>query len=127
MPDVLPKRSELPAEHTWDVASVFPDDASWEAAAADLERMIPLLESFRGRRGESAASLLEWLLLFEKLIVDSGRVFTYAHMLHDGDTADPVAAARWERVTALGTRVFAAHAGDATEIAAIGREKLDRF
>src|SRR5205823_4901371 len=72
MPESLPKRSELPLETTWDVHSIFPDDAAWEAAAAALETYIPRLEAFRGRRGESAGRLLEWILLEEQLIVDEG-------------------------------------------------------
>src|SRR5689334_18882758 len=117
MSTLLPKRSEQPPESTWDVASIFPDEPSWEAAAAELEALIPRLESYRGRRGESAAVLLEWLELEERMLVDSGRVITYAQMLHDADTTDPVHAARWERTLALATRVGAATAGAATEIA----------
>ena len=51
----LPKRSELTTEQRWDVESVFPSDAAWEAAlAADrptvveavVDPDVPLLPPF---------------------------------------------------------------------------------
>src|SRR5436190_310750 len=111
MASTLPKRSEVPVGTTWDAHSVFPNDAAWEAAAAALETYIPRLEAFRGRRGESAGKLLEWILLLEQLLAEGGKVSTYAQMFHDVDTADPAAAARWGRVSALWTRLAAASSG----------------
>ena len=32
MAKTLPKRSEVPEEHTWDIKSVYPSDAEWEKA-----------------------------------------------------------------------------------------------
>src|SRR3954462_13458943 len=116
----LPQRSELPDETTWDVHSIFADDAAWEAAAAALEAYIPRLEAFRGRRGESAGKLLEWIQLLEQLIADEGKVYIYAQMFYDVDTTDASAAARWGPVTAQSTRIAAARSGAETEIAAIG-------
>ena len=36
MTQTMPARSTVPNEHTWDIASVFPSDAAWEAEIAAL-------------------------------------------------------------------------------------------
>ena len=33
----IPARHEVPVEMTWDVASVFPDDAAWDAAFVAID------------------------------------------------------------------------------------------
>jgi oligoendopeptidase F len=120
-------RAEQPVEHTWDVHSVFPDDAAWEAALSELDAVLPQLEGFRGRLGESARVLLEGLRFNDRVMVDANRVMLYAHMQYDVDSADPVASARFERAISLMTRVAAAGAGRVSEITAIGRETLDAW
>lgn len=44
MPDVtLPRRSEIPIEQTWDLASAYPSDAAWEDAARESLAAVPSL------------------------------------------------------------------------------------
>ena len=50
----LPKRDQVPAEDTWDLASLFDDDAAWEAAFERYERRIKGYEKYRGKLGDSA-------------------------------------------------------------------------
>ena len=42
MATTLPKRSDLPQEQTWNLASVFPSDAAWEAAYTGISPDIAL-------------------------------------------------------------------------------------
>lgn len=53
----LPRRDQVAAADTWDLASLFADDAAWEAAFRKWERRIGGYEKFRGRLGESPQSL----------------------------------------------------------------------
>ena len=32
----LRKREEIPAQYKWDLSHIYPDDAAWEAALADV-------------------------------------------------------------------------------------------
>ncbi|HRI57889.1 MAG TPA: oligoendopeptidase F, partial [Anaerolineae bacterium] len=57
----LPLRSEIPVEQTWDLASVYPTPADWEAACAELTAQLPALAAFRGRLAEGPATLLALL------------------------------------------------------------------
>jgi oligoendopeptidase F len=53
----VPPRSEVPAEHTWDLASVFPTAQAWEAACEEAHRDLAGLQRFRGRLGEGPGVL----------------------------------------------------------------------
>jgi oligoendopeptidase F len=121
----VPTRAEMPREMTWDVASVFPDDLAWDAAAADLEQRLAELAAYRGRLAESGATLLAWVNLTESLMVDLGRLVTYALMLFDTDTANPAHGARWGQAQGLLARASAAGAFEVPELAAAGRARID--
>ena len=53
----LPKRSEVPVADTWDLASLYPDDAAWEADFAKLKATAEEYPKFAGTLGRSAADL----------------------------------------------------------------------
>lgn len=71
----VPDRSQLRAEDTWDLTPLYP---SWDSWDADLRRvqaeLLPEIGKFKGRLGESMATLREalewsdrWGMLLEKL------------------------------------------------------------
>jgi oligoendopeptidase F len=120
-------RAEIDERFTWDVASVYPSDAGWEAALDAVSSRLPDIERFRGRLGQSAHQLLEFLREEEGLLEELDRTYIYAHMLHDVDTADPDATSKLDRVVGLQSRVAAALAFGEPEILSIGRSTLDRW
>lgn len=120
-------RSEVPVEFTWDVASVFPADAAWEEEMAAISADLPTLETFRGRLGESPAVLAAWLQVHEDLLRRLGKVYLYASMRHNVDTADPAAKAMQDRASGLMARATAAAAFAQPEILAIGADALRRW
>ncbi|NBP87865.1 MAG: hypothetical protein EBU59_05030 [Planctomycetia bacterium] len=61
MMKMLPKRSEVQAGDTWDLASLFANDAEWEQALAAWEKRIPEFDAFAGTLGSSAERLAECL------------------------------------------------------------------
>ncbi len=50
----LPKRSHVADADTWDLASLFADDAAWEDGFRRYERRITGFEKFRGKLGDPA-------------------------------------------------------------------------
>jgi oligoendopeptidase F len=84
----LPKRQEVPIEHTWDLSSLFPNDDAWRTAFAEWEKMTPGYERFKGKLGDSArtiADCLEFDIQFERL---GERVGTYAFLKESEDAGD---------------------------------------
>lgn len=123
----LPERAELPIERTWDASSVFPDDAAWESALNDLINAIPTIERYRGRLGDDAQTLAEWLQYSAEITSLIMKAYIYASMFYTVDTADQAAAAKMGRVSATVSRVRAALSFATPEILAIGFETLRRW
>jgi oligoendopeptidase F len=123
----LPTRAEVPAADTWDLASLFPTDATWEKAFAGWEGMIPGYAKFRGTLGQGPAALaacLKFDIDFERL---GDRVGTYAFLKHTEDVSD----GRYQGMKAryIGVAAKAAEAGSyiRPEILAIPDETMRRL
>lgn len=117
-------RSEIPREHTWDVESIFPDDAAWAAEFDAVSASAPALARFRGHLADNAATLADFFAASEALLLRAGKVMLYASMQHTVDTADQTAAALNDRARGLMARLGAALAFAEPEIIAIGFDRL---
>jgi oligoendopeptidase F len=76
----LPPRSRVKPQDCWDLASLYANDAAWEAAFGKWSESIGGYARFRGRLGESAATLAECLRFdtdFERV---GERLGTYAFL-----------------------------------------------
>lgn len=87
MMKMLPKRSEVQAGDTWDLASLFANDAEWEQALAAWEKRIPEFDAFAGTLGSSAERLAECLAFDLEIDHAADRLGTYAHLRASEDTA----------------------------------------
>lgn len=124
MAQVVPQRSDVPVEHTWDAASVFPSDEAWEAEIERINAMIPQLKTFQGHLGDGASALADWLEAADRLAYGLGHIYMYAAMFHAVDTADQQAAAKFDRVIGLIARAQAATAFGEPELLALGFDRL---
>jgi oligoendopeptidase F len=125
--DRLPTRAEVPAADTWDLVSLFPNDAAWEAAFAEWEKMLDGYAQFRGRLGESAEILAECLRFDTAADRLGDRVGTYAFLKASEDVGNSTYQGLKARF--IGT---AARAGELAsyirpEILSIPDEKLGQF
>lgn len=117
----------ISAEQTWNLEAIYPDADAWEA---DFSRIRPLAEAFlafRGRLSESAARLrkaIEALDDFERL---GEKVYVYAHLRSDENTADNTNRARVDRVEALFASLAETSAWFDPEIMAIPDETMNCF
>jgi oligoendopeptidase F len=127
MTATLPRRAEVPVAHTWDLASLYPTTAAWEADLRALEGEQAARGAHRGRLTEAPAQLLDWLRLVERAFTLAAKVFTYAQMSLDVDTGDQAAAALRERAISAVTRLHAAAAFAEPELLAAGRARLDEL
>lgn len=128
MPTTLPTRSEVPRAETWDLESLFPDDAAWEAARDALEReSLPAVEAYRGRLAGGPEVLAAYLGAEESLELAFGRLALYALMRANVDSGDESAAALQARSQALSARIRAGLAFSEPELVEIGLETLGRW
>jgi oligoendopeptidase F len=90
MPKVksLPRRTQVKQSDTWDLSSLFTDDAAWEAAFTKWEKRIREFAKHRGMLGSSTKALaacLRFDLEFDRL---GERLGVYAYLKSAEDTGN---------------------------------------
>lgn len=94
-------RAEMPADDTWDLSAIFPDQAAWEMAIAAIRADLPRLAAMQGTLGDGAAQLLTALQLQDSIGERLGRVFSWAGLRKDEDNANAEAVANYDRAVKL--------------------------
>ncbi len=125
--DKIRKRSEVPVENTWATEDIFPSDEAWEAAFAALSEKLNGYEAYRGRLGESAQMLYGCLRFDEEIGREMDRLYCYAHLCSDVDTADQQYQQMVGRAATLWASASAASSYISSEILAIPGERLSSF
>jgi len=123
----LPPRSKVKTADTWDLSSLFPDDAAWEAAFAQWEKQIEGYGQFQGKLSESADALAACLKFDVDCDRAGERLGTYAFL----KTAEDTAVGQYQRMHGRYVSV-ASRAGQAAsyirpEILAIPAAKMKQF
>src|SRR5579884_748014 len=124
MVKTIPKRSEVPVEYTWDLASLYATEAAWEKALEEVRTQIPTLARYQGRLAEGPDTLASYLHDLEEVAIELGKVAQYGRLGQSVDTADNAARARAERASGVLAEFTAATAFDEPEILAIGFNTL---
>ena len=94
-------RKEVPADAKWRLTDIYPDEAAWETALADVQKKAEEFADFRGRLAESPETLREGLRLFERLEQQLETVYLYAKLNMDVDNGDTRYQAMHDRTLAV--------------------------
>ncbi len=123
---IVPRREQDPAS-CWSIEDLFPSNAAWEEAFAACEKLPEQLAAYRGRLGESAQALLEYLQLRDKIDLQTEPVCNYALLRRDEDTADPDRQDLAGRIDSFYVEMDNATAFVRPELTAIPEDTLERF
>lgn len=123
----LPRREQVPQEHTWDLSSLFADGAAWEQAYRAFEGQLPSLAPYAGRLAESPTTLLAWLQVVDRLKPALDQLSRYATLQADQDTANQANAALVSRAGDLAARFGAVIAFAEPELLALDPALIERF
>ncbi|MCT4781900.1 MULTISPECIES: oligoendopeptidase F [Exiguobacterium] len=126
MSDVL-TRQQVPIEETWSLESIYADDQAWEADFEALKGNVPNLMAYRGKLGEDADTLFAALSLRDELSRQLHKLYTYAHMRYDEDTANSHYQALNDRAGSLASQVSAQLAFMTPELLAIEESRIESF
>ncbi len=85
--DKLRKRDEIPAKYKWNMQDMFATDELWEIEAKQVLELAKELEAYKGRLGESAATLLAFFQKLDEVQYHGERVYVYANQRYHEDTA----------------------------------------
>ena len=124
---IIPERSEIPEEYTWDLRDLFPDDEAWKRELESLGAMGDTITAFAGTLGERPGRLLDWLKLSDELGVRLEKLMGYASCKGDQDIADGFYQDMRSKAMACAVNLSGLSAFSTPEILAIPDEVLDRF
>ncbi|MDZ4720855.1 MAG: oligoendopeptidase F [Roseiflexaceae bacterium] len=113
------RRDEIPVEYTWDLSTIYADDADWEEDLVRLEADLPSAAALEGAVGASAQSLLRVLRTRDDIQKRLWQIYVYANRRSDSDTGDPVGQALGERAGSFVARASAVLAFIEPEILAV--------
>ena len=123
----IPVRSEADVRRCWAVEDIFPTEEAWEAELEACKSMPAELASYAGRLGESAEVLLDYLNTMERINRRVEKLFVYAYLRLDEDTANAAHQAMKGRCFSFVVELSSAAAFEGPELVALEEETLNRF
>lgn len=122
--ETILKRSDVPEDLTWDLTKIFATEADWEATFAEVEGLLPKIESYKGRMRRSGRLLLEALTLRDEISQKLSKLYVYARMNSDVDTTVSHYQELFGRIQDLNGKVSAASSYMSPELLSIKPERL---
>ena len=120
-------RADVPADMTWNLEALFASEAAWEAEFEALDAARTEVDPWRGRLGQSAATLRRCLDAVETLQQRLMRLSTFAYLRNAQDGTNPHYQAALARVNALAARLAAGVAFVEAEILELPDGSIERF
>ena len=120
----LPERKDIPVELTWDLTLIYPDSDAWEKDFICLDELVKGFNAYRGKLSESAVMLHDALAALDNMERLLEKLYTYAHLKHDEDTAEPAAKSLENRAAGKAAAISAECAWFEPELLAIDDEKM---
>lgn len=118
------KRSEVPAEYTWRLTDIYPDEAAWEKDLNEVQSDTDKLVAYKGRLAESRENLRDVLHLFEQLEMKLERVYMYAKLNMDVDNSNSKYQAMHDKTLGILFRIQESTAFLTPELTAMEPETL---
>ncbi len=125
MQEVL-KRSEVAPEHCWKLSDMFADQKAWDAAYDELKAMLPEADGLKGKLN-TAEAVKQAFELEDRVGLQIERLYVYAHMSQDQDTASPTYQALTQKAKKLSVDVSQALSFITPEILSLSDEKLEQL
>lgn len=121
------KRSDVPKEYSWAVEDLYPNDDAWKKDLELLKNMIPKIEAFQGKLGDSSDNMLAFLELQDELSVLIDRFANYSMRKADEDTKNTTYQGFKDQTTGIFVSISAALSFAEPEILAISDDTLNSF
>lgn len=120
------KRANAPVENTWKLEDLFPNRKAWDQEYEEVKQLAKKAEQFQGKLN-SAESIGSCFKLEDELSLKTERVYVYAHLHHDEDTAEPTYQGLSQKAKKLGVEVSESLSFVTPEILALPDHQLDAF
>ncbi|MDR1287894.1 MAG: oligoendopeptidase F [Treponema sp.] len=124
---LVPSRSEIKAEDTWDLSSLFRDDEEWREGLALYEKTAERISFFRGTLGKSAEALADYLDFARDLRILGERLGVYSGLRQSEDEGSGEARTMTGKFTMAAAKTEAASSWENPELLAISGGGMQRF
>ena len=123
----LPARERVKTDDTWDLNSLFANDADWETAFEKWKKLVPKYEKFRGTLADGAKQLAACLKFDEEFDRLGERLGTYAFLKTAEDQANSTYQRMKGRQQHAGSEAAQAASYIRPEILAIPAKKMKEY
>ena len=121
------QRSQIPAEDTWAIEDLYPNDEAWEQALTTVEADKQALTSFAGHLADSANALYDYLHTMETADAKIDRLAHYCMRKADEDTRNATYQAMSGKFMSVMVELGSACSFETPEIMSIEDGTLERF
>jgi oligoendopeptidase F len=123
----VPTRSDVPESDKWDLSRLFAGVDKWEEDFRWVEQTFPRIREWRGKLGQSAKNLADYLEFEKSLDLKIERLYHFASLQLAEDSANTEYLARVGQIQNLLTLIGEAFAFVVPEIQAIGDAEFAKF
>lgn len=121
------KREEITVENTWAIEDLYKNDNQWQEEYDQVSELTSKLVTFKGRLGESAETLYEFMLLNDEMSKLFERVYVYANQKYHENTSNGTYQKLSDMAGSLSVEVSSDTSFVTSEILAIPEETLAQF
>jgi len=122
-----PERKDVPDKHKWNLADIYPTTAAWQADVDMLNKEVEKLGDFKGKLGNSAASLYDALKTGNEFLKTLSKAWTYASNLSNENLNISENQSMMQQMGALGTKFGEVGSYFEPEVLQMPKEKIDQF
>lgn len=120
------KRSEVPEENQWKLSDIFESQAAWDKEYEEVKKLAQQAGEYQGKLNNEN-SIKSCFELEDDISLKTERLYVYAHMHHDEDTADPTYQSLLQKAKKLSVQVSESLSFVVPEILALPEDQLDAF
>jgi oligoendopeptidase F len=119
-------RAKVPDALKWNLADIYPSDATWRAQKETIEKELPKLREFQGTLGASSKTLADAMEFMSRLDKELTRLYVFASMLSDQDTRQSGPQGMQQEMQQQFARFGAEAAFVEPEILKVGKDTIEK-
>ncbi len=120
-------RDQIEEKYRWDLSSIFPDDAAFEAALEAAKELPAQFAAYQGKISQSAADLLAYLKLDDQADLALTKLVNYAQRKSDEDTRESRYQDYSSQVMTLWVSLSSACAWFTSELLSLTEDQMEAF
>ncbi|MBI2252582.1 MAG: oligoendopeptidase F [Armatimonadetes bacterium] len=121
------ERAKISSQYKWNLEDIYANLGLWEKDFKKVKSLIPKFKNFQGRLNFSADILLKALELKDQINQINDRLFVYAKMHYDEDTANIAYQTLASRAETLNAETIDAFSFVSPEILALSQNQINSF